>query len=64
MPTVLNVLGNLLYLIGALILIPAGLIIITSPSTLLLAGPVALLIPVVGAAVGGPCKLLKNKARK
>jgi hypothetical protein len=42
--------GRLLYSIGALILIPAGAIFIASPNTLLMAGPIVLLLPIVGGA--------------
>jgi hypothetical protein len=62
--SILKLAGNFLYFIGMLILVPAGVIIVTSINTLMLAGPIALLIPVLGAILGGAGKWLKHKARQ
>lgn len=60
----LKIVGNILYFIGVLIVIPSGLVIVTSVNTLLLAGPLALIVPVLGLVVGGVGKWMKRKAQK
>ena len=60
----LRLAGNFLYFIGALILVPTGMIIVTSVNTLMLAGPFALMIPVLGVLSGGMGRWMKHKARQ
>ncbi|RYF29399.1 MAG: hypothetical protein EOO17_01545 [Chloroflexi bacterium] len=61
---VLRIAGNVFYFIGILILVPSGLIIITSVNTLLLAGPLVLIVPVLGLVIGGAGKWMRRKARQ
>lgn len=60
----LKIIGNILYFVGILILVPSGLMIITSVNTFLLAGPLALIVPVLGLVVGGVGKWMKRKAQQ
>lgn len=60
----LKIIGNILYFIGVLIVIPSGLVIVTSVNTLLLAGPLALIVPVLGLVVGGAGRWMRRKARQ
>jgi hypothetical protein len=55
--------GRLLYSIGALVLIPAGAIFIASPNTLLMAGPIVLLLPIVGGLLALAGKWMMRRAR-
>lgn len=52
-----------LYFIGASILIPVGAIFITNPSMLMLAGPIVLLIPIVGGTLVLIGKWMSRNAR-
>ncbi len=61
---VLKLTGNFLYFIGALILVPASLIIITSANTLMLVGPIVLLVPIAGGLFAGVGKWMKRKAQR
>jgi hypothetical protein len=58
----LKIIGKFLYFIGALILVPAGAVFIASPNTLMMAGPVALLLPIVGGLFGLAGKWMIRKA--
>lgn len=60
----LRLTGNILYSIGVLILVPVGVIFISSANMVMLAGPIALLIPVLGAAFVGTGKGMTRKARQ
>jgi hypothetical protein len=62
--TVLRSIGNCLYFMGALILVPVGEIFIGSVNTLMMAGPIVLLVPVLGIAFAGIGKWMKHKARQ
>ena len=58
----LKFIGRFLYFIGALILIPVGAIFIASPSTLMLAGPIVLLVPITGGALALMGKWMTHRA--
>lgn len=58
----LKIIGKLFYFIGALILVPAGAIFIASPSTLMMAGPIVLLLPIVGGLFALVGKWMIRKA--
>lgn len=58
----LKIIGKIFYFIGALILVPAGAVFIASPSTLMMAGPVVLLLPIVGGIFGLTGKWMIRKA--
>jgi hypothetical protein len=60
----LRIIGNILYFIGLVILVPSGMIILTSVNTFMLAGPIALLVPIIGGILGGTGKYLRNKAKQ
>ena len=55
--------GVTFYFIGGLILVPAGFVFIASPNTLLMAGPIVLLLPLVGLALATAGKWMTNKAK-
>lgn len=59
---VLKLTGNILYFIGALILVPAGIVFLASPNTLMLAGPIVLLVPLLGVTLAGTGRWLIHKA--
>jgi hypothetical protein len=61
---VLKLIGNVLYFIGALILVPATAVIVASLNTLMLAGPTVLLLPVLGATLAGTGKWLTRIAQR
>lgn len=61
---ILKLIGNVLYFLGGLILVPAGLIIIASANTLLFAGPIVLLVPLLGAILAGIGKWLTHIAER
>jgi hypothetical protein len=58
----LKIVGKLFYFIGALILVPAGAVFIASPNTLMMAGPIALLLPIVGGLFALAGKWMIRKA--
>ena len=60
----LRLIGNTLYSIGTLILVPVGAVFIASPSLIMLTGFVALLLPLLGAAFVGAGKIMKRKAHQ
>jgi hypothetical protein len=54
--------GKFLYFVGALILIPVGAVFVASPNTLMLAGPIVLLVPIAGGIFALIGKWMTRKA--
>lgn len=59
----LRITGAILYFIGGLILVPAGLVFLASPNTLLMAGPIVLLLPLVGLTLATGGRWMTRKAK-
>lgn len=59
----LRITGKIFYFIGGLILVPAGLVFLASPNTLLMAGPIVLLLPLTGSLFAGAGNWMTRKAK-